>query len=113
MYDVTSRESYQHVEHWLKEVMSNVSEIAKIAITVIGNKSDLESKRQVTYEEGSKIAAKYNASFLETSAKADVNVKEAYQLTAENMYELFSEEQDKKNNIQLSNIPALIYRSSS
>lgn len=41
---------------------------------LIGNKSDLEEKRQVSKEEGERFAKEHDLFFLETSAKTDNNV---------------------------------------
>ena len=43
---------------------------------LIGNKSDLESKRQVTKEEGEQFAQEHGLFFIETSAKTATNVDE-------------------------------------
>ena len=47
---------------------------------LIGNKCDLEEKRKVTYQEGKDFAASNGMQFIETSAKADTKVKEAFEL---------------------------------
>lgn len=38
-------------------------------VAIVANKLDLQADRVVTKEEGEAIAAKYNAIFMETSAK--------------------------------------------
>jgi Ras-related protein Rab-2A len=43
---------------------------------LIGNKSDLENKRQVSKEEGERFAKDNNLIFLETSAKTSQNVED-------------------------------------
>ena len=55
-------------------------------IMVIGNKSDLESKRQVSREEGEQFAKENGLFFLEASAKSAENVEEAFQTTAQTIY---------------------------
>ncbi|XP_053202037.1 uncharacterized protein LOC128386937 isoform X2 [Panonychus citri] len=76
-YDITKRKSLEALEKvWHEEVMiySNRKELIKV---VVGNKSDLEDKRQVSREEGQRMATKLSASFFETSAKNGKNVSRA------------------------------------
>lgn len=45
---------------------------------VVGNKADLEDKREVQKEKGKELADSFNAPFLETSAKTNANVEKAF-----------------------------------
>ena len=81
VYDITRRDTFTHVTKWLEEVKSNSSK--SICIILIGNKKDLEDKRQVTYEEGENFAKENGLMFLETSAKTAYNVVEAFNLSAQ------------------------------
>jgi Ras-related protein Rab-1A len=80
VYDVTDRQSFQNVEHWLKEIdkyaTGNVNKL------LVGNKSDLQSKKVVTYDEAKEFADKHGIKFLETSAKNSHNVEQAFQTMA-------------------------------
>lgn len=55
-------------------------------VTVVGNKSDLESKRQVSREEGEQFAREHDLFFMEASAKSAENVEDAFVKTAQNIY---------------------------
>lgn len=41
----------------------------------MGNKSDMEDKREITKEEGEELAKYYGIEFMETSAKDTVNIE--------------------------------------
>lgn len=56
-------------------------------IMVVGNKSDLESKRQVSREEGEKFAREHDLFFMEASAKSAENVEEVFVKTAQTIFQ--------------------------
>ena len=76
VYDITKKETFEHVERWLEDVKTNASK--DIQIILIGNKKDLENERVVSFDEGASLAEKYGILFLETSAKTAYNVNEAF-----------------------------------
>ena len=76
VYEITNRKSFENISNWIKECKSNASE--NVLIVLIGNKCDLNEKRQVTTEEGENLAKKYEISFYETSAKTGDNVQKAF-----------------------------------
>ena len=76
VYEITNRKSFKNISNWIKECKSKASE--NVLIVLIGNKCDLNEKRQVTTEEGENLAKKYKISFYETSAKTGKNVQEAF-----------------------------------
>jgi GTPase SAR1 family protein len=67
------RETFDHLQSWLEDCRRYSNQ--NIVIMLIGNKCDLESKRQVTTEEGAKFAEDHGLTFLETSAKTAENVE--------------------------------------
>lgn len=85
VYDITRRETFNHLSTWLDDVRQHAN--PNTTIMLIGNKSDIETKRQVSREEGEKFARENELFFMETSAKAGANVEEAFVKTAEDIYE--------------------------
>jgi GTPase SAR1 family protein len=55
-----------------------VKEDDEIPIILVGNKSDLTSNRQISYEEASQLAEKWHIPYIETSAKTRHNVDKAF-----------------------------------
>ena len=76
VYDISSRDSFNNVSTWIEDCRNNSSE--KIFMVLIGNKSDLADKRQVSTEEGRELAEKYEMKFYETSAKTGENVNDIF-----------------------------------
>ena len=81
VYDITRRDTFTHVTKWLDDVGTNSSK--NVTIILIGNKKDLEDRRQVSYEEGEAFAKENGLMFLETSAKTAYNVVESFNLSAQ------------------------------
>jgi len=89
IYDITNRDSFKNMENWLIEIEKNASQnVLKI---LIGNKSDLVDDREITTEEGQAFANRNGMKFIETSAKMNTNVNEAFETLAKLMMEFSSE----------------------
>ena len=56
-------------------------------VMLIGNKADLDSRRQVSTEEGERFAKENGLIFLETSAKTAFNVEQAFLQTSQMIYD--------------------------
>lgn len=85
VYDITREETFQSLKRWLEEARRNANE--NMVIMLIGNKSDLQHKRQVSKERGEAFARENGLIFMETSAKTDDNVETAFTNTAKQVYE--------------------------
>ena len=77
VYDITDRESFTNLNSWLIEIEKNANK--NVFKLLIGNKSDLEPQRQVQFDEGKAFAESNGMKFIETSAKTDQKVKEAFE----------------------------------
>ena len=92
VYAIDDRNSFNALDQWLNKLNDTI-DISKKPIMIIGNKSDVESdKRVVTYEEGKKYADEKGYHFYETSAKNNINIKEAFDDIFEQLYKAFEPE---------------------
>jgi Ras-related protein Rab-4B len=80
VYDVSNRDTFDSLPRWLADVRRLATE--HIVIVLVGNKSDLEEERKVSYKEGHNFAIKNNIMFLETSAKTGFNINESFRKCA-------------------------------
>ncbi|KAG7550180.1 Small GTP-binding protein domain [Arabidopsis thaliana x Arabidopsis arenosa] len=76
VYDVTRRQTFDHIPRWLEELRNNADK--NIVIILVGNKSDLEDQRAISMEDAKEFAEKEGLFFLETSALNAVNVESAF-----------------------------------
>ena len=76
VYDISSRDSFNNVMSWIGDCRNQSPKT--IFIVLVGNKCDLEDKRQVTYEEGKELADKNELLFFESSAKDGINVDDIF-----------------------------------
>jgi Ras-related protein Rab-18 len=79
VYDVTNRESFEHLrDTWLQELDTYAGDTKPIKM-VVGNKIDRVSERVVNRQEGLKFAQENGALFIESSAKTTVGVQQAFE----------------------------------
>ena len=94
VYDITQRESFEAVDRWINDLRNNTDE--RLEIILIGNKSDLEDKRQVKKEEGEEKAKEKEVAFMETSALNCNNIEKAFNEIMNKVY-LAYKQQEKKS----------------
>ena len=95
IFDITSRDSFKELENWLAEVEKNAStQILKI---LIGNKCDLEEEREISKDEGEAFAMRNGMQYIETSAKINTNVNEAFEALSKIMVEYYSKKSSANN----------------
>ncbi|KAG0170873.1 GTP-binding protein [Apophysomyces sp. BC1034] len=76
VYDVTDERSFGNVRNWFSNIEQHASEgVNKI---LIGNKCDMGDKRAIATEQGQQLATELGIRFMETSAKANIGVEEAF-----------------------------------
>ena len=77
VYDVTEKDSFNNLNFWLMEIEKNANK--NVLKVLIGNKTDLEDKRVISYNQGKEFADIYGLKYIETSAKKNMNVREAFE----------------------------------
>ena len=97
-YDITDRQSQQDVHKWFLEISKQYDQHNSSLIKLlVGNKKDMDAKRQVAEVEGMDIASQFNAMFLETSSKSGQNVNEAFTMVAQQLLKVIIKENMQKN----------------
>ena len=114
VYDLTKRQSYNNIRKWYQELEDYI-ENPDLPIVIVGNKSDLEKQRVITFQEGVSLASDLSnqgiskISYIETSALTGENVNDAFvlisyfyvQKSKEREEEILKEQLSKEINIIL------------
>ncbi|MFW9802852.1 MAG: Rab family GTPase [Candidatus Thorarchaeota archaeon] len=76
VYDISNRDSFDHIPVWIHGLMTNVELRDKqtFPCMLVGNKSDMDSEREITAVEGRLLANSRGWPFYEASAKSGDNV---------------------------------------
>ena len=85
VYDVTSKDSFTHLSNWLKIFTDNEIDIKDKIFAVVGNKTDLNDRREVNAEEGENYAKEHDFIFLEVSAKTRDGIKNLFDVILKEM----------------------------
>ena len=84
VYDITNKKSFDNLDRWISDLKTNGDE--KISIVLLGNKSDLESQRVISTEEGKNKAELFKFAFMETSALNGNNIEKAFDELIKEVY---------------------------
>ena len=96
VYDITSQESFRKIDFWIQE-LHNKNRDSKV-LMLVGNKTDLDNEREVSFQQGEKKANEIGCPFMETSAKTNHNIKECFEKASRILYLKKSEEDDDDQN---------------
>ena len=95
VYDITRKATFENVDKWIDELKEKGSD--NILIMLVGNKSDLEDKREVQTDEVAKKTRQYKIAFCETSALNGTNIEHAFDSLVDEISKNI--EENNKNNV--------------
>ena len=90
VYDITRRDTFESADRWINDL--KVTADPKINIILIGNKCDLEDKREVLKEQGEEKAKSFDCAFLETSALKGDNIDKGFEMMVNEIFKKYGEE---------------------
>ena len=95
VYSIDNRESFESTKTRYDRIIQ-LKEGQRVAIILVGNKCDLEDKREVNKEEVEKYCNNNKINFLEASALNTINVKESFLAVAKELLQIKYPEKYKK-----------------
>ena len=101
VFDLTKKETFQLIADWIQFMKEhNKKNIGKI---LFGNKNDLISEREISYDEGKNLANELKCNYYEGSAKTGENIEILMQEIARITYLEWKNNDEDKDTIRLSN----------
>lgn len=82
VFDLTNRNTFEKLDYWLEQLDRGTNNF-KGKIVVVGAKSDMKSRREVSYEEAEEYCNINNLRYLECSAKDNINIDESFKVLLE------------------------------
>ncbi|WKY04917.1 hypothetical protein Q1695_005714 [Nippostrongylus brasiliensis] len=77
VYSITAQSTFNDLMD-LRDQILRVKDTDEVPMILVGNKSDLEDERVVGKDQGQNLARHFGSTYLETSAKAKINVNEVF-----------------------------------
>lgn len=77
VYSITAQSTFNDLQD-LREQILRVKDTDDVPMVLVGNKCDLEEERVVGKEQGHNLSRQFNCAFMETSAKAKINVHDIF-----------------------------------
>jgi Ras-related protein Rab-11A len=106
VYDMTKRQSFDHMARWLEELRGHADK--NIVIMLIGNKCDLSSLRAVPTEDAEEFAQRENLFFMETSALESTNVETCFLTILTEIYRINAKKPLASNDRDIDQTSALM-----
>lgn len=95
VYDISNAKSFANTRKWVDDVRGERGN--DVIIVLVGNKTDLNDKREVTTQQGEEEAKRNGLMFIETSAKLGYNVKQLFRRIAQALPGMDGEGANREN----------------
>jgi small GTP-binding protein len=89
VYDISNRATFDNIKSWVEDCKRLSPKT--VLMVLVGNKIDLEERREVSYNEGSIFAQKNGMLFFECSAKTGNNVEQIFMESTREIYKRIKE----------------------
>ena len=97
VYDITRKETFESVDKWINDLKSSGD--PKLIIIIIGNKCDLEEKREILKEQGEEQAKSFGCAFLETSALSGDNIDKGFEMMISEIFKKYGNDSNEDDEL--------------
>lgn len=101
VFDITSANSFEKAKSWISELKLTAN--MNVQITLVGNKTDLQHRRQVLSDTAKNFAEQEELTYIETSAKNNINIDDIFNETVTNIQEFSHPFVEDDTKISLNN----------
>ncbi len=98
IYDITNSKTFDALTRWLEDIREFGPE--DINIIIVGNKLDLNYQREVSYQDASMLAEKFNIIYIEVSALTGKNVTDIFEILSNSMIKQEQARDNTRNKIK-------------
>ena len=102
IYDITKRDTFKKLDFWIEDLKENADNIDNLFIYLIGNKNDMEEKREVSFQEATDFAKDKKLPYIEVSAKTGNNIKKLFDEVIKGAMTKMLTNENKENSINES-----------
>ena len=85
IFDITNMKSFDQIPFWVESIHENCPNPP--VVFLIGNKIDLESSREVSFDAADRTAQQYGFKYIECSAKVRININDIFTYLVEEIIE--------------------------
>ena len=90
VYDITRKDTFESIDRWINDLKTTGD--PKINIMIIGNKCDLDHRREVLKEQGEEKSKSFGCAFLETSALSGDNIEKGFEMMISEIFKKYEKE---------------------
>jgi len=102
IYDITKRDTFKKLDFWIEDLKENADNIDNLFIYLIGNKNDMEEKREVSFQEATDFAKDKQLPYIEVSAKTGNNIKKLFDEVIKGAMTKMLTNENKENSVNES-----------
>ena len=90
VYDITRKDTFESIDRWINDLKTTGD--PKLNIMIIGNKCDLDHRREVLKEQGEEKSKSFGCAFLETSALSGDNIEKGFEMMISEIFKKYEKE---------------------